>query len=113
MARTELTPHVEARSDRIQYDPMLRNELRRAAVWLGLALALAGLSSSPALAFDCWRAGLFGRPRQRNRLLGRFLRRSPGMAADAVVLAGFGFIGWVFYFAGDACRAGEERSRGN
>ena len=43
MARTKPTPHVERPGPAEFRDPMMRDELRRAMVWMGLALVIAGV----------------------------------------------------------------------
>jgi predicted PurR-regulated permease PerM len=112
VAKTELTPHVERPGPTEFRDPMLRNELRRAAVWLGLALALAGVIvlAQPLLLIVgglVFSVVLDG----GTRLLGRFLPIPRGWRLTLVVLAGFGFIGWVFYFAGTTLAAQAEALR--
>jgi predicted PurR-regulated permease PerM len=91
---------------------MLRDELRRAAVWIGLGLAVAGaiVLAQPlllivgGLVFSVILDG-------GTRLLGRFLPIPRGWRLTLVVLAGFGFIGWVFYFAGTTLAAQAEALR--
>jgi predicted PurR-regulated permease PerM len=112
MARTKPTPHVEQPGPTEFRDPMLRNELRRAAVWMGLALALAGVIvlAQPLLLIVgglVFSVVLDG----GTRLLGRFLPIPRGWRLTLVVLAGFGFIGWVFYFAGTTLAAQAEALR--
>ncbi|HMI39988.1 MAG TPA: AI-2E family transporter [Sphingomicrobium sp.] len=112
MARTKPTPHVERPGPTEFSDPLLRNELRRAAVWLGLALALAGVIvlAQPLLLIVgglVFSVVLDG----GTRLLGRFLPIPRGWRLTLVVLAGFGFIGWVFYFAGTTLAAQAEALR--
>jgi len=112
LARTKPTPHVERPGPTEFSDPMLRDELRRAAVWMGLALATAGVIvlAQPllliigGLVFSVILDG-------GTRLLGRFLPIARGWRLTLVVLAGFGFIGWVFYFAGTTLAAQAEALR--
>ena len=106
MARTKPTPHVERPGPTEFSDPMLRDELRRAAVWIGLGLAVAGavVLAQPLLLIVgglVFSVVLDG----GTRLLGRFLPIPRGWRLTLVVLAGFGFIGWVFYFAGTTLAA--------
>jgi predicted PurR-regulated permease PerM len=113
MARTKPTlPHVEQPGPTEFRDPMLRNELRRAAVWMGLALAIAGVIvlAEPllliigGLVFSVILDG-------GTRLLGRVLPIPRGYRLAIVALAGFGFIAWVFYFAGTTLAAQAEALR--
>jgi predicted PurR-regulated permease PerM len=91
---------------------MLRVELRRAAVWIGLGLAVAGavVLAQPLLLIVgglVFSVVLDG----GTRLLGRFLPIPRGWRLTLVVLAGFGFIGWVFYFAGTTLAVQAEALR--
>ena len=90
----------------------VRHEARRAWVWLGMALAIyaAIVLAQPILLIIggmVFAVILDG----GTRLLGRVLPVARGLRLAIVTLAGFGFIGWVFYFAGTtlAEQAGELR----
>ena len=91
---------------------MMRDELRRAAVWIGLALVIAGVIvlAQPllliigGLVFSVILDG-------GTRLLGRVLPIGRGWRLAIVALAGFGFIGWVFWFAGTTLAAQAEALR--
>ena len=79
----------------------VREEARKAAVWLGMALAIVGVIvlAQPILLIVggmVFAVILDG----GTRLLGRALPIARGWRLAIVALAGFGFIGWVFYFAG-------------
>ncbi len=79
----------------------VREEARKAAVWLGMALAIAGVIvlAQPILLIIggmMFAVILDG----GTRLLGRVLPIPRGWRLAIVTLAGFGFISWVFYFAG-------------
>ncbi len=79
----------------------VREEARKAAVWLGMALAIAGVIvlAQPILLIIggmMFAVILDG----GTRLLGRVLPIPRGWRLAIVTLAGFGFIAWVFYFAG-------------
>ena len=79
----------------------VREEARKAAVWLGMALAIATLITlaQPILLIIggmVFAVILDG----GTRLLGRALPIGRGWRLAIVTLAGFGFIGWTFYFAG-------------
>ena len=78
-----------------------RNEARKAAIWLGMALAIVGVVvlAQPimliigGLVFAVILDG-------GTRLLGRVLPIGRPWRLLLVTLAGFGFIAWTFYFAG-------------
>ena len=79
----------------------VREEARKAAVWLGMALAIVGviMLAQPILLIVggmMFAVILDG----GTRLLGRVLPIARGWRLAIVTLAGFGFIAWVFYFAG-------------
>ncbi|MDB5669825.1 MAG: family transporter [Alphaproteobacteria bacterium] len=82
-------------------DPLIRQEAKKAAVWLGLAIFLLGLFALAQpllliLAGIVFAAILDG----GTRLLGRMLPIARGWRLAIVALAGFGFLIWTFYFAG-------------
>jgi predicted PurR-regulated permease PerM len=112
LAGTKPTPHVEQPGPTEFRDPMMRDELRRAMVWMGLALVIAGIIvlAEPllliigGLVFSVILDG-------GTRLLGRVLPIARGWRLAIVALAGFGFIGWVFYFAGTTLAAQAEALR--
>src|SRR5574339_162232 len=88
------------------YSRSARDEARKAAVWLGMALLIVGVIvlSQPLLLII---GGMvFGVILDvGTRLLGRVLPIARGLRLAIVTLAGFGFIGWVFYFAGTSLAA--------
>jgi predicted PurR-regulated permease PerM len=93
--------HVEQPGPTEISDPAVRREFARAAVWLGMALAVAGIIflAHPLLLIIgglVFSVVLDGGA----RLLGRLLPIGRGWRLLIVTLAGFGFIGWVFWFAG-------------
>lgn len=82
-------------------DPLVRQEMRKATVWFGMALAVAGIIflAQPLLLIIggmIFAVLLDGGV----RVLGRYLPIGRGWRLLIVILIGFGFIGWVFYFAG-------------
>jgi predicted PurR-regulated permease PerM len=93
--------HVEVPGPTEFNDPLIKREVARAAVWLGMALAIVGIVvlAQPllliigGLVFSVILDG-------GARLLGRVLPIGRGWRLLIVTLAGFGFIGWVFWFAG-------------
>lgn len=79
----------------------VREEARKAAVWLGMALAIAAVITlaQPILLIIggmVFAVILDG----GTRLLGRTIPIARSWRLAIVTIAGFGFIGWVFYFAG-------------
>lgn len=106
----EPKPHIERPGPADLPDILVRNEARRAIIWLGLAMLLYGMVwlAQPILLIIgglVFAIILDGGA----RLLGRVLPIGRGWRLAIVTLAGFGFIGWVFYFAGTtfAEQAGE------
>jgi predicted PurR-regulated permease PerM len=105
-------PHVERPGPAEFRDPHVRRELRKAAVWFGLALAIAGIIflAQPLLLivggaiFAVFLDGGI-------RLLGRWLPIPRGWRLLIVLILGFGFLGWVFYFAGTSISAQFEALR--
>lgn len=88
------------------YDPLIRTELKRAAVWIGLAV-LVGLLvwlAQPILLIigGIVLASMFD---GGARLLGRVLPIPRGLRLTIVVLAVFGFLYWTFVFAGSELAA--------
>jgi predicted PurR-regulated permease PerM len=76
-------------------------EVRRAAVWISMGLLVAGVIvlSQPILLIIggmVFAVILDG----GTRLLGRVLPIARGWRLAIVTIAGFAFVGWVFYFAG-------------
>ena len=93
-------------------DPRLWIEVRRAAIWLGMALLIVGVIvlAQPimlivgGLVFSVILDG-------GARLLGRVLPIPRGWRLAIVALAGFGFIAWVFWYAGTTLAAQAEALR--
>ncbi len=94
------------------YSRSVRDEARKAAVWLGMALAIVGVIvlSQPILLIIggmILSVILDG----GTRLLGRVLPIGRGWRLLIVTLAGFAFVGWVFYFAGSTLAGQAEELR--
>jgi predicted PurR-regulated permease PerM len=105
-------PHVEKRGPTEFRDPLVRDELKRASVWIGLAVAiyLIALLAQPLLlifAGIVFASMLDG----GTRLLGRILPIPRGWRLLIVTLAGVGFIVWTFVFAGWELAAQAEELR--
>jgi predicted PurR-regulated permease PerM len=104
--------HVEQPGPAEFRDPVVRTEIRRASVWIGMALLVAGLIflAQPLLLIVgglVFAVILDG----GTRLLGRVLHIARGWRLLIVTLAGFGFIGWVLYYAGTTFAAQFEALR--
>jgi hypothetical protein len=83
------------------YDPLVRSELKKAAVWIGMATLVVALIwlAQPILLIigGLVLAAMFD---GGARLLGRVLPIPRGFRLTIVVLAVFGFIYWTFVFTG-------------
>jgi len=104
--------HVERPGPAEFRDPLVRREMAKAAVWLGMALAIIGIIvlAQPLLLIiggAIFAVFLDGGV----RVLGRFLPIPRGWRLLLVLLLGFGFIGWVFWFAGSTIAAQFEGLR--
>lgn len=104
--------HVEQPGPAEMRDPAIREELKRASVWFGLALAIAAVIflAQPLLLIF---AGivLASMLDGGTRLLGRVLPIGRGWRLTIVTLAAVGFLVWTFYFAGSSLVGEAERLR--
>ena len=104
--------HVEQPGPAEMRDPLVREELKRASVWFGLALAIAAVIflAQPLLLIF---AGivLASMLDGGTRLLGRVLPIGRGWRLAIVTVAAVAFIVWVFYFAGTELTGQAERLR--
>ena len=105
-------PHIERPGPAEFRDPFVRREMVKAAVWLGMALAIVGIIflGQPLLLIvggAIFAVFLDGGV----RLVGRYLPVGRGLSLLIVLLLGFGFIGWVFWFAGTTIAAQFEALR--
>jgi predicted PurR-regulated permease PerM len=105
-------PHIERPGPAEFRDPLVRRELQKAAVWFGLALLIAGVIvlAQPLLLIVggmIFAVFLDG----GTRLLKRALPIPRGWRLLLTILLGFGFIGWVFWFAGTTIAAQAEALR--
>jgi len=105
-------PHVERPGPAEFRDPLVRREMVKAAVWFGMALAIVGIIvlGQPLLLIvggAIFAVFLDGGV----RLLGHLLPIPRGWRLLLVLVLGFGFIGWVFYFAGTTIAAQFEALR--
>ena len=105
-------PHMERPGPAEFRDPLVRREMAKAAVWLGMALGLVGIVvlAQPLLLIvggAIFAVFLDGGV----RVLGRALPIGRGWRLLLVLLLGFGFLGWVFWFAGTTIAAQFEDLR--
>ena len=105
-------PHIERPGPAEFRDPFVRREFAKAAIWLGLALLIVGVVvlAQPLLLIIggvIFAVFLDG----GTRLLGRYLPIPRGYRLLLTIVLGFGFIGWVFYFAGTTIAAQFEALR--
>lgn len=104
--------HIEQPGPTEISSPHVRKEMQRAAVWFGMALLIAGIIvlAHPLLLIIggmIFAVFLDGGA----RLLGRILPIARGFRLALVIILGFGFIGWVFWFAGTTLFAQAEALR--
>ena len=93
--------HIEERGPTELRDPLVRQELKRAGIWLGLIVAILAVwfLAQPILlifAGVVFAAMLDGGA----RLLGRVLPIGRGWRLAIVTVAGFAFIAWTLFFTG-------------
>src|SRR5206468_5278929 len=105
-------PHVERPGPAEFRDPFVRREMAKAAVWFGTALAIAGVIvlGQPLLLIvggAIFAVFLDGGV----RTLGRFLPLPRWVRLMLVLILGFGFLGWVIWFAGTTIGAQFEALR--
>ena len=104
--------HIEQPGPTEISSPQIRREVQRAAVWFGLALLIIGIIvlAQPLMLIIggmIFAVHLDG----GTRLLGRVLPIARGFRLALVILLGFGFVGWVFYFAGSTIAGQAETLR--
>ena len=105
-------PHIERPGPAEFRDPLVRREMQKAAVWLGMALAIVGIIvlAQPLLLIvggAIFAVFLDG----GTRLIGRWLPIPRPYRLLLTILLGFGFLGWVFWFAGTTIAAQFEALR--
>jgi predicted PurR-regulated permease PerM len=105
-------PHIERPGPAEFRDPFVRRELAKAAIWLGMAVLIVGVIvlGQPLLLIvggAIFAVFLDGGV----RLIGNYLPLPRGWRLLIVLLLGFGFIGWVIWFAGTTIGAQFEALR--
>ena len=101
--------HIEQPGPADIHDTTVLREMRRAAVWLGMTLAIVGVIvlAQPIMLIIggmVFAVILDG----GTRLLGRILPIGRSWRLAIVTLVGFGFIGWTLYYAGTTLAAQAE-----
>lgn len=105
-------PHIERPGPAEFRDPSVRREMQKAAVWFGMALVIAGIIVLGQPLLLIVGGAIFAVLLDGGvRLLGRFLPIPRGWRLLIVLLLGFGFIGWVMWFAGTTIGAQFEALR--
>src|SRR5690349_1446701 len=105
-------PHIERPGPAEFRDPFVRREMQKAAVWFGMALLIVGVIvlAQPLLLIvggAIFAVFLDG----GTRYLGRWLPIPRPWRLVLVLVLGFGFLGWVFWFAGTTIAAQFEALR--
>ena len=113
-SRVPATPagHAERPGPTEFRDPHVRREMQKAAVWFGMALLIVGVIVLAQPLLLIVGGAIFAVLLDGGvRALGRILPIARGWRLLLVLLMGFGFIGWVFYFAGTTIGAQAEALR--
>src|SRR4051812_38479459 len=105
-------PHIERPGPAEFRDPLVRREMQKAAVWLGMALLIVGVVvlAQPLLLIvggAIFAVFLDG----GTRVIGRYLPIPRPWRLLLTIVLGFGFLGWVFWFAGTTIAAQFEALR--
>jgi predicted PurR-regulated permease PerM len=105
-------PHLERPGPAEFRDPLVRREMQKAAVWFGMALAIVAIIALGQPLLLIIGGAIFAVFLDGGvRLLGRYLPIPRGWRLLVVLVLGFGFLGWVFWFAGTTIAAQFEALR--
>ena len=105
-------PHLERPGPAEFRDPLVRREMAKAAVWFGMAVAIVGVITLGQPLLLIIGGAIFAVFLDGGvRFLGRYLPIPRGWRLLLVLVLGFGFLGWVFYFAGTTIAAQFEALR--
>lgn len=105
-------PHIERPGPAEFRDPVVRGEMQKAAVWFGMGLAIVGVIALGQPLLLIVGGAIFAVFLDGGvRLLGRFLPIPRGWRLLLVLMLGFGFLGWVVWFAGTTIAAQFEELR--
>ena len=105
-------PHLERPGPAEFRDPLVRREMQKAAVWFGMGLAILGVITLGQPLLLIVGGAIFAVLLDGGvRLLGRYLPIQRGWRLLSSCILGFGFFGWVFWFAGTTIAAQFEALR--
>ena len=105
-------PHFERPGPAEFRDPLVRREMAKAAVWFGIGLAILGVITLGQPLLLIVGGAIFAVFLDGGvRLLRRFLPIPRAWRLLLVLLLGFGFLGWVVWFAGTTIAAQFEALR--
>ncbi len=105
-------PHIERPGPAEFRDPVVRSELQKAAVWFGMALAIIGVVVLGQPILLIIGGAIFAVLLDGGvRFVGRYLPIPRPWRLLLVLILGFGFIGWVLWFAGTTIAAQFEALR--
>jgi predicted PurR-regulated permease PerM len=105
-------PHMERPGPAEFRDPLVRREMAKAAVWFGMGLAILGVITLGQPLLLIIGGAIFAVFLDGGvRVLGRILPIPRGWRLLLVLLLGFGFLGWVVWFAGTTIAAQFEALR--
>jgi predicted PurR-regulated permease PerM len=105
-------PHVERPGPAEFRDPIVRREMQKAAVWFGMGIGILGVITLGQPLLLIIGGAIFAVFLDGGvRLLGRYLPIPRPWRLLIVLILGFGFIGWVFWFAGTTIGAQAEALR--
>jgi predicted PurR-regulated permease PerM len=93
-------------------DPLVRREMQKAAVWFGMGLAILGVITLGQPLLLIVGGAIFAVFLDGGvRVLGHYLPIPRGWRLLLVLVLGFGFLAWVFWFAGTTIAAQFEALR--
>ena len=105
-------PHLERPGPAEFRDPLVRREFQKAAVWFGMGLGILGVITLSQPLLLIVGGAIFAVLLDGGvRVLGRYLPIARGWRLLLVLMLGFGFLGWVFWFAGTTIAAQFEALR--
>ena len=105
-------PHVERPGPAEFRDPLVRREMQKAAVWFGTGLAIVAVITLGQPLLLIIGGAIFAVFLDGGvRFLRRFLPIPRAWRLLIVLILGFGFLGWVFWFAGTTIAAQFEALR--
>jgi predicted PurR-regulated permease PerM len=105
-------PHVERPGPAEFRDPFVRREMQKAAGWFGMGLAIVAVIFLGQALLLIIGGAIFAVFLDGGvRVIGRYVPIARGWRLMLVLLIGFGFLGWVFYYAGTTIAAQAEALR--